>query len=75
MSNGEEIALVDLENVKNTAKSSVSFYAFGVYKARVKAVCRTLMKLSPNVKWGRERGTNISHKAGILSVPGIAGYK
>ncbi len=42
-------ALVDPESVKNTVKSSVSFYVFGIYK--LKPVRRTLMKLSP----GRRR--------------------
>jgi len=37
--------LVDPISVKNTVKSSVSFYTFGI--SSVKAVHRTLMKLSP----------------------------
>ncbi len=39
--------LVDPESVKNTVKSSVSFDAFG--STCIKALHRTLMKLSPRV--------------------------
>ncbi len=39
--------LVDPKSVKNTVKSSVSFYAFGICER--KAVRRTLMKLSPGL--------------------------
>ncbi len=38
-------ALIDPESVKITVKSSVSFYAFGIYKC--KSCTQTLMKLSP----------------------------
>ncbi len=38
-------ALIDPESIKITVKSSVSFYAFGIYKR--KAVCGTLMQLTP----------------------------
>jgi len=41
--------LVDPKSVKNTVKSSVSFYAFGI--CMVKAVRRTLMRLSPGWKF------------------------
>ena len=41
---------------KNTVKSSVYFYAFGIYKR--KTVCRMLMKLSPGVNF-----INILHEA------------
>jgi len=40
-------ALVDPENVKNTVKSSVSFYAFGIYER--KSLRRMLMKWTPDV--------------------------
>jgi len=38
-------ALSDPKSIKNTVDSSVSFYAFGIYK--VKSARRMLMKLSP----------------------------
>ncbi len=41
--------LIDPKSIKNTVKSSVSFYAFGI--CMVKAVRRTLMKLSPGWKF------------------------
>ncbi len=41
-------ALVDLESLKNTVKSSVSFYAFGIYECK-SCILRMLMKLSPGV--------------------------
>jgi len=42
----EAFLLVDPEGVKNRVKSSVSFYTLAA--VRVKAVLRTLMKLSPS---------------------------
>ncbi len=41
-------ALVDPESVKSTVRSSVSFKLLG--STSVKAVCRTLMKLSPGLR-------------------------
>ncbi len=42
-------APVDPKSVKNTVKSSVTFYAFGIYER--KSCTRMLMKLSPGVNF------------------------